>query len=115
MHPDACLAACAAECAGDQGKFWAYHDLLFENQSTIDRDNLFRFARDLDLDVAAFRTCIDAPETLERIRDDVRAGARLEILSTPTIFINGRRLEGALERPYYDFAITIETEGAPAS
>jgi uncharacterized membrane protein/predicted DsbA family dithiol-disulfide isomerase len=115
MHPDACLAAYAAECAGAQGRFWEYHDLLFEHQHTLDRDNLFRFARELDLDVATFRACLDSPETLARVRDDVRAGAELAISSTPTIFINGRRLEGALERPYYDFAITMEKGGVPAT
>jgi len=114
MHPSACLAACAAECAGDQGKFWPYHDLLFENQATLDRDNLFRFARETGLDISVFRTCLDAPETLERVRADIAAGSSLDIVSTPTLFVNGRRLDGALERPYYDFAITIEKEGAPS-
>ncbi len=112
MHEVACLAACAVECAGAQGEFWPYHDLLFANQASLDRESLFRFARELDLDVAAFRTCLDAPETLDLVRADVDAGNRLEVLSTPTIFINGRRLKGALERPYYDFAITIEKEAA---
>jgi len=115
LHRNACLAACAAECAGDQGKFWEYHDRLFENQATLDRDNLFRFARETGLDITTFRSCIDAPETLDRIRSDVRDGARLGIASTPTLFVNGRRLEGSLERPYYDFAITIEKDRVPAS
>jgi uncharacterized membrane protein/predicted DsbA family dithiol-disulfide isomerase len=115
IHPEACLAACAAECAGAQGKFWPYHDLLFENQSTLSRDNFFRFARELGLDIASFRTCLDAPATIERVRNDVLDGARLAIASTPTLFVNGKRLEGALERPYYDFAITIEKERAPVS
>ncbi|HWP67498.1 MAG TPA: thioredoxin domain-containing protein [Candidatus Limnocylindria bacterium] len=110
VHPVACLAACAAECAGQQGKFWEYHDLLFENQATLSRDAFFGFARELGLDIARFRTCLDAPETMALVRDDVRAGNSLGIESTPTIFINGRRIQGALERHYYDYAITIETQ-----
>jgi protein-disulfide isomerase/uncharacterized membrane protein len=110
VHPMGCLAACAAECAGQQGKFWEYHDLLFQNQAALARDSLFAFARDNGLDIARFRTCLDDPATLDLVRDDVRAGSALGIKSTPTIFINGRRIEGALERHYYDYAITIETQ-----
>ena len=115
VHPVACLAACAAECAAQQGKFWEYHDLLFENQAGLARDNLFAFARDLGLDVTRFRTCLDAPETLELVREDVRAGSALGIQSTPTIFINGRRIQGALDRHYYDYAITLETQSPATS
>jgi protein-disulfide isomerase len=110
VHPLACLAACAAECAGQQGKFWEYHDLLFQNQAALARDGLFGFARDIGLDIARFRTCLDDPATLDLVREDVRAGSALGVKSTPTIFINGRRIEGALERHYYDYAITIETQ-----
>jgi protein-disulfide isomerase/uncharacterized membrane protein len=112
VHPMACLAARAAECAAQQGKFWEYHDLLFENQSMLSRDALFAFARDTGLDIARFRTCLDDPATLDLVREDVRAGIALGVESTPTIFIDGRRVEGALERHYYDYAITIETEPA---
>ena len=115
IHPQACLAASAAECAADQGRFWDYHDILFENQSALDRDAFFRFARELTLDIATFRACLDAPETLARIRRDVAQGSTHDVRSTPTLFINGRRIEGALERRYYDYAITIERQGAATS
>jgi protein-disulfide isomerase/uncharacterized membrane protein len=114
IHPDACLAACAAECAGDQGRFWDYHDRLFENQSTLARDNLFRFARELQLDVSAFRSCLDDPATLERVRQDVARASAHDVKSTPTLFINGRRVEGALERRYYDYVISIERGATPS-
>jgi protein-disulfide isomerase len=110
LHPDACRAAAAAECAGRLGRFWEYHDKLFENQKALDRDSLFRYARELNLDIAAFRACLDDPATMDGIAADVEAGARLGIESTPTIFINGRRVQGALERPYYDFALVIEKD-----
>jgi protein-disulfide isomerase/uncharacterized membrane protein len=110
VHPMACLAACGAECAGQQGKFWEYHDLLFQNQAALARDGLFTIARDIGLDIARFRTCLDDPATLDLVREDVHAGSALGVKSTPTIFINGRRIEGALERHYYDYAITIETQ-----
>lgn len=110
MHPDACLAAAGAECAAQQDRFWDYHDRLFEDQRALDRDSLFRHARELGLDIPAFRTCLDDPATMERVRADVAAGTRMGVDSTPTIFINGRRVDGALTQPYYDFALVIERE-----
>jgi protein-disulfide isomerase/uncharacterized membrane protein len=110
LHPDACLAAAAAECAGRQGRFWEYHDTLFEHQKSLDRESLFRYARDVGLDIAAFRTCLDDPTTMDGIAADVAAGVRLGVESTPTIFINGRRVQGALDRTYYDYALVIEKD-----
>ena len=110
LHPDACLAAAAAECAGRLGRFWEYHDMLFEHQKALDRDSLFRYARDIGLDIPAFRTCLDDPATMDAIAADVAAGTRLGIESTPTIFINGRRVQGALDRTYYDYALVIEKD-----
>jgi protein-disulfide isomerase/uncharacterized membrane protein len=108
MHPDACLAACAAECAGRQGRFWDYHDVLFENHEHLERDSLLRYARDMQLDIAAFRTCIDDPGTRERVASDADAASRAGVTSTPTLFFNGRAVEGALDRMYYEYALIIE-------
>ncbi len=113
-HPDACRAAFAAECAGEQHRFWEYHDALFENQRALDRDSLFRYARDLALDIPAFRTCLDAPETRARVARDITAGIGVGVASTPTLFINGRTVDGALERPYYDYALAIEEHAREA-
>jgi protein-disulfide isomerase/uncharacterized membrane protein len=108
LHPDACLAASAAECAGQQQRFWEYHDLLFENQRNLDRDSLFRYAREAGLDVATFRACIDDPATRARIISDIEDGIRSGVTSTPTLFFNGRLVDGALEEPYYTYALVIE-------
>jgi len=108
MHPDACLAACAAECAGSQGRFWEYHDLLFENNEHLERESLFRYARDVQLDIPTFRACLDDPATRARVGEDVAAGSRVGVNSTPTLFFNGRVIEGALDRAYYDYAFIIE-------
>jgi predicted DsbA family dithiol-disulfide isomerase len=82
--------------------------VLFENHEDLERDSLFRYARDMQLDVAAFRTCLDAPETRARVGVDVADAARAGVSSTPTLFINGRTIQGALARPYYDHALIIE-------
>jgi protein-disulfide isomerase/uncharacterized membrane protein len=115
IHPDACNAAIAAECARRQDRFWEYHDQLFEHQHTLDRDSLYRYARELDLDIPTFRACLDDPATRIPIADDVRAGIAVGIESTPTLFINGRRIDGALERPYYDYALVLEQEHGRAA
>jgi protein-disulfide isomerase len=108
VHPNACLAACAAECASQQGRFWEYHDRLFENNERLEREGLFRYAREAQLDIVAFRSCLDDPATRARVGEDIESGAKLGVTSTPTLFINGRMIEGALERLYYDYALIIE-------
>src|SRR5262249_14285211 len=108
LHPDACLAAAAAECAGRLGRFWEYHDMLFEHQKALDRDSLFRYAREVGLDIPAFRACLDDPATMDGIAADGGAVVRLGGESTPTIFTTGRRVQGALARTYSDCPLGIE-------
>src|SRR5581483_3425295 len=87
-------AAAAAECAGDQGQFWAYHDKLFaeqagENRGAFSKDNLKRFGADLGLDQASFNACVDSDRYLSAVRAETREGRRLGVRSTPTLFVNG--------------------------
>ncbi len=112
MHPNACLAAYAAECAGKQGRFWEYHDLLFENGQRLGRDALVTYGERVGVDVPAFEQCLDDPATHARVAADVEAAARAGVNSTPTLFINGRLVEGALDRAYYDYAVIIERHTA---
>ncbi len=97
VHPSACLAAVAAECAAEQGKFWQYHNLLFDNQQALGRTFLIQYATRLGMDVARFTECLGSAAAQARVRDDAAEGARLGIDSTPTVFINGRKIKGALE------------------
>jgi len=93
-------AAQASECAADQGKFWEYHDLLFErwngeNQGAFSKENLIKFAQDLKLDAAKFDPCLTNDETLERVKADTLEGRDVGVTGTPTFFINGQPLVGA--------------------
>jgi protein-disulfide isomerase/uncharacterized membrane protein len=97
VHPSACLAAVAAECAGEQGKFWQYHNLLFANQQELGRVFLIQYATRLGMDVARFTECLGSADIQARVREDAAEGGRLGIDSTPTVFINGRKIKGALE------------------
>lgn len=108
IHPQAFKAGEAAHCAGDQGKYWEYHDRLFANQQSLQPEDLKKYAADLGLDGAAFTACLDTSKYGERVRDGVAQGTRLGVNSTPTIYINGRMLSGA--QPYETFVSVIDEE-----
>ena len=110
MHQDACLAALAAECAANQDQFWEYHDLLFDNQEQLDRTSLVGHAKALGLDVDAFYRCLDDSVVRTRVASDVDAAGTIGITSTPTMLINGRLVEGALDRRQLEDALTIERD-----
>jgi len=105
VHPTACQAAMAAECAGKQGRFWEYHDYLFENSQPWD---WLAGARETGLDVEAFRQCLLEEVPLETVERDVKRGVELGVKSTPTCYMNGRVVAGTLADPYYEHAIAIE-------
>jgi protein-disulfide isomerase len=108
IHPQAFKAGEAGHCAGEQGKFWEYHDRLFGNQQALQPADLKKHAADLGLDAASFGACLDSSKYGERVRDGVSQGTALGVNSTPTIFINGRRLSGA--QPYEVFVAAIDEE-----
>jgi protein-disulfide isomerase len=108
IHPQAFKAGEAGHCAGEQGKYWEYHDRLFANQQALMPADLKKHAADQGLDAAKFAACLDSSKYGERVRDGVSAGTQLGVNSTPTIFINGRRLSGA--QPYEVFVGVIDEE-----
>ncbi len=89
MHPDAPKAAEAAHCAGAQGKFWEYHDLLFESKR-LDMASLKSDARDLKLDTAAFEICLAKDQTAGLVKESSSEAQTLGLQGTPTLFVNGR-------------------------
>ena len=104
-HKHAMSAALGAECARGQGKFWEYHDKLFENQSLWgDNDlkidlsspsNTFTsYAMELNLDVDTFNQCMKNPATAKRINAAKAEGVALQVRRTPTFFLNGVRVVG---------------------
>ncbi|MCX6024195.1 MAG: thioredoxin domain-containing protein, partial [Chloroflexi bacterium] len=106
-------AAMASECAGEQGKFWEYHDKLFasqsgENTGAFSRDKLEGFARDVGMTGDAFKTCLDSSKFLDRVREDAEEGQRLGVQSTPTFMVNDRRIQGAQQFAVFRDAIEAE-------
>jgi protein-disulfide isomerase len=107
-HPDAPLAHKAALAAGEQGKYWEMHDLIFENQKTMKREDLLSHAKKLKLDMAKFTAALDDPSTPAIIGRDMAEGQRIGIRGTPTFLVNGRGIVGA--QPYAAFQQVIEEE-----
>jgi len=90
------LAAMAAECADDQGKFWEMHDKLFENQQVISEEYSKLFASQIGLDINVFNTCLSSSTHRTEISNDLYEGYAAGASATPTFFINGVKFEGAL-------------------
>ena len=104
-------AAEAAECAADQNKFWEYHDMLYssqsgENQGAFNKDNLKKFAEDLELDTNAFNKCFDSGKYTQLIQGDSNTASSIGVRSTPTFLINGQPLIGA--QPFEAFQRVID-------
>lgn len=94
-------AANAARCANDQGKFWEYHDKIFSNQSgenkgTFSKDNLKKFGVELGLDIPKFNDCVDKNTHQSEVSADTSAGRAAGVNGTPTLFVNGRPVSGAV-------------------
>ena len=90
VHPHAELAAEAAECAGEQGKFWEMHDLLFDNQGHLKLEHLRGYAERLNLDMPRFDAQLTDHVYLQRVREHMQGGSDSGVRSTPTFFVNGR-------------------------
>jgi len=98
IHPNAMIAHRAAEAAGEQGKFFDMHDLLYERQqlwSTGDSadDIISVFAEELELNIDQYRETFNSSETLQKINTQLDAGQSIGVSATPTFFVNGEQLE----------------------
>jgi len=93
MHPDAGNAANAAQCANEQGKFWEYHDKLYENQNSLGNTSLKQYAADLGLDITKFNSCFDSSKYSGIVNQDESDGTTLGVTGTPTFFI-GNSVKG---------------------
>ncbi len=105
--------ALAARAAQEQGKFWEYHDLLYENQSSANSggfsdENLMGLARDAGLDVKKFQKSFQSGKFQEAVQSDFEEGQQRGISGTPAFFVNGRALIGL--QPLKTFEQVIEEE-----
>jgi protein-disulfide isomerase len=96
IHPYAQKAAEASRCAGEQGKFWDYHGLLFANQAKLDNQSLLLHARSLKLDEKKFEDCLSSGKYAAAVAKDLEEGRQAGVSGTPAFFINGLFLSGAV-------------------
>ena len=109
IHPYAFQASVAAEAAGQQGKFFEFHDMLFENQeawskASVPTSFFVQYASDLGLDVDLFKTHLGSSVLKERVQADFAEGEKLGVTGTPTFYLNGQKME---IESYLDFAQQI--------
>ena len=115
IHPEATMSAIAANCAGDQGKYFEFHDKVFREQDRRGRDivrfrvaELKRWATEIDLDAPTFNECVDAGRHKDEVVKDYNDGVGVGINGTPFFFVNGRVIAGA--QPFGNFRKVIEEE-----
>lgn len=111
IHSNAIPAAEAANCAGEQDKYWEYHGALFSNAYGLGRSSFERYATDLKMDLTAFNECLDSRRYQKEVEDDYNFAAGLGIRSTPTFFINGIALVGAQPFDVFKEVIDLELAG----
>lgn len=97
IHPNAFAAAEAALCAGDQGAYWPFHDKLFGGQYSLGEEAYRQYAADLGLDTTAFEDCLTSRKYADFVQDDIDFAISLGVVTgTPTFFVNGWAVRGAV-------------------
>jgi len=108
IHSRARAASEASACADQQGKFWEYHDLIFENNRSLADEDLEAHASTLGLEMEAFRQCVSERQTQQIVQNDSAAAGRLGLTGTPAFYVNGIPLSGA--KPLGEFVRVIDAE-----
>lgn len=108
FHPFAQKAAEAAQCAGDQDKYWEYSNILWDNQRALDLADLKKYAQQVGLKQAEFDQCLDSGKFEAEVQKDFADGAKAGVSGTPSFFINGQMITGA--RPFEQFKEIIDME-----
>ncbi len=102
MHAGAMKTHEASECAAEQGKFWEYHNAIFQNQTSLRQEGILnQLAAQTGLDQKAFDQCLSSGKFRQKVEDDIAKGRASGVQGTPAVFVNGRLVEGA--RPFEHF------------
>jgi protein-disulfide isomerase len=107
-HQFAMKAAMAAQCAGEQGKYWEMHDRMFADQRLLDVNSLKASAAAIGLNAPMFNQCLDSDKFAAEIKEDMAQGEKLGVNSTPSLYVNGRPIIGA--QPFDVFKSAIDDE-----
>ena len=107
LHPGATIAAKVGECAGEQGKFWEFHDAIFRTTPPFSEDQVVNVAKSVGVSEGLLRTCLKKSYYDQEVSQDQVDGVNAGVVGTPTFFINGVKIEGNI--PYEDFKNVITT------
>ena len=118
FHKNAFKAAEAADCAGEQGKFWQMHDKLFENQKALEVSDLTSYAKTIGLNMSKFQKCLDSGKYANQIKKEIELGQKSGVTGTPSFFLgvtnpkdpnvkSVKVIKGA--QPYNNFKEAIDT------
>jgi protein-disulfide isomerase len=108
VRPQAQIAAEASRCAGEQGMYWEYHDLLFENVDKLGRDDLAGYARKLKLDDAKFDACLSSGHYGQQVEQDLQLGNRAGVVAAPSVFVAGTFVRGDQPQSVFEKLINDE-------
>ncbi len=112
LHPNAMAAALAGVCADRQGKFWAMHDAMFDDQNALGEAGLKATAQRLGLDTNNFSACLSDPNSKAAVESDTHAADELNLNGTPYFFINGRPIFGNVPAEQIESIIAEELHRA---
>lgn len=102
IHDAAIEAAVATHCAGVQGQYYPYHDLLFERAEDITLENLVVWADELELDIDQFTTCQQDPAMEQRVLQSIQEAKQFGVVGTPSFLINGKYVTGAQPFSFFE-------------
>jgi len=116
MHKNAFKASVAGLCAGDQGKFWEMSDTLFKNSSTLEPENLLKYAEGLGLNMTKFKECLDSGKHDAEIKGHIAEGQKSGISGTPSFLLGFIQPDGTVKAtkkmvgasPYPTFKAAID-------
>lgn len=119
LHKNAVLAARAGRCANEQNQFWAFHDLIFANQSQWSEsgdaaDHFEDYAEQAGLDRGAFSQCVRSEKYQKEVSESAQLGETLGVSGTPTLIVNGKKVETPSTKAEWDRLIAAERGAAPA-
>lgn len=108
LHRYACQAAAASLCAQKKDKFWEYHDILFKNMDKLTDGDLLSYAEQLGIESPWMKQCMQSFEIKQRLDDDMRLAREVRIQGTPSVFVNGRPVQGWMQKEFMDALIAAE-------
>jgi len=98
LHDGSCALSYAAYCAGEQNRFWDIHDLFYQNQAnfghSVKESDIYALVSKTSVNMAAFKQCMSSDKAKNSIKEDIDVAGRLNLTGTPSIYINGRKVEG---------------------